>query len=71
MNGVLFYGKHLAEHTNYKKIFAIAVSGNEKRHRITPIFVDKRDHYIELPDIGELYFIYEKYFDQKLPHINF
>jgi hypothetical protein len=34
VNGVLFYGKHLAEHTNYKKIFAIAVSGNEKRHRI-------------------------------------
>jgi type I restriction enzyme M protein len=64
VNGVLFYGKHLAEHTNYKKIFAIAVSGNEKRHRITPIFVDERGHYIELPDVETFISFSEKNIDE-------
>ena len=49
-NGALFYGKHLAKNTSYKKILAIGVSGNEKRHRITPIFVDERQNYKELPE---------------------
>lgn len=51
INGALFYGKHLAQNTSYKKIIAIGVSGNEKRHRITPIFIDERLNYKELPDI--------------------
>lgn len=51
VNGALFYGKHLAQNTSYKKIIAIGVSGNEKRHRITPIFIDERLNYKELPDI--------------------
>ena len=50
VNGALFYGKHLAKNTSYKKILAIGVSGNEKRHRITPIFVDERQNYKELPE---------------------
>lgn len=50
VNGALFYGKHLANNTSYKKILAIGVSGNEKRHRITPIFVDERQNYKELPE---------------------
>ncbi|STP12410.1 adenine-specific DNA methyltransferase [Helicobacter mustelae] len=41
-NGAIHYGKHLAKHTNYKKIIAIAVSGNEKRHKITPYFIDEK-----------------------------
>lgn len=41
VNGAIHYGKHLAKHTSYKKIIAIAVSGNEKRHKITPYFINE------------------------------
>ncbi|MDY5822285.1 MAG: N-6 DNA methylase [Helicobacter sp.] len=41
VNGAIHYGKHLAKHTNHKKIIAIAVSGNEKRHKITPYFINE------------------------------
>lgn len=51
INGALFYAKHLAKLTSYKKIIAIGVSGNEKKHRITPIFIDERGIYTELSDI--------------------
>ena len=51
VNGALFYGKHLAKNTTYKKIIAIGVSGNEKNHRISPIFVDERGGYKELDDV--------------------
>lgn len=51
VNGALFYGKHIAKETNFKKIIAIGVSGNEKHHEITPIFVDERGNYKELPNL--------------------
>lgn len=51
VNGALFYAKHLATKTTYKKIIAIGVSGNEKNHRISPIFVDERGGYKELDDL--------------------
>lgn len=51
INGALFYGKHLAKNTSYKKVIAIGISGNEKRHRISPIFIDERLEYKELPEI--------------------
>ena len=51
LNGALFYGKHLIKNTTYKKVIAIGVSGNEKRHRITPVFIDERLNYKELPEI--------------------
>ncbi|MCJ0570149.1 hypothetical protein MMJ54_11000 [Enterococcus cecorum] len=51
VNGALFYGKHLSQNTTFKKIIAIGVSGNEKNHRITPLFVDERGGYKELKDI--------------------
>lgn len=51
VNGALFYGKHLAENTSYKKIIAIGVSGNEKNHCMTPIFVSERGEYEVLEDI--------------------
>lgn len=41
VNGALFYAKHLAENTNFKKIIAIGISGNEKRHKISPVFVNE------------------------------
>jgi type I restriction enzyme M protein len=48
VNGALFYGKHLISNTTYKKVIAIGVSGNEKRHQISPIFIDERGGYKEL-----------------------
>lgn len=51
VNGALFYGKHLSQTTSYKKIIAIGISGNEKRHRITPIFINERQEYTTLPEL--------------------
>jgi len=51
VNGALFYGKHIAKETNYKKIIAIGVSGNEKHHDISPVFIDERGNYKELPNL--------------------
>lgn len=51
VNGALFYARHLAANTSYNKVLAIGVSGNEKHHRITPVFVNERDDYQELPDV--------------------
>jgi restriction enzyme len=51
VNGALFYARHLAANTSYNKVLAIGVSGNEKHHRITPVFVNERDDYQELSDM--------------------
>ena len=51
VNGALFYAKHLVKNTSYKKILAFGISGNEKRHKISPIFVDNTEYYRELPDV--------------------
>lgn len=51
VNGALFYARHLAQNTSYHKVLAFGVSGNEKRHRISPIFVNDRDDYQELSDV--------------------
>lgn len=51
VNGALFYGLHLSAHTTYHKILAFGIFGNEKRHRITPIFINERGDYQELPDV--------------------
>lgn len=51
VNGALFYGMHLAANTSYHKVLAFGVSGNEKRHQITPVFVNERGDYRELPDV--------------------
>lgn len=51
VNGALFYGMHLAVNTSYHKILAFGVSGNEKRHRITPVFINERGDYHELSDV--------------------
>lgn len=51
MNGALFYAKHLIANTSYRKIIAIGVSGNEKRHKISPIYVDDTEYYRELPEV--------------------
>lgn len=51
VNGALFYGKHLSEKTSYKKILAFGISGDEKKHKITPVFIDENGYYTELPDV--------------------
>lgn len=51
VNGALFYGKHLAQNTTYKKVIVFGVSGDEKKHKITPIFIDETEFYRELPDV--------------------
>jgi len=51
LNGTLFYGKHLVKNTTYKKIIAFGISGNEKKHKISPIYIDETEYYRELPDV--------------------
>ncbi|MBQ3431666.1 MAG: N-6 DNA methylase [Clostridia bacterium] len=51
VNGAFFYAKHIAQKSSFKKVFAIAVSGSPKHHRISPLYVDDREGYKELPDI--------------------
>lgn len=54
VNGALFYALHLAKHTGYRKIFALGISGSEKRHWITPLFVSERGEYKELAELSTL-----------------
>ncbi len=51
VNGAVFYGKHLANNTSYKKVIAFGISGDEKRHRISPIYIDETEYYRELPEV--------------------
>jgi len=64
VNGALFYGKHIAEKTSYKKIIAFGVSGNEKRHKISPIFIDERGGYKELEDVETFTLFNDKNIDE-------
>lgn len=64
VNGALFYGKHIAEKTSYKKIIVFGVSGNEKRHKISPIFIDERGGYRELEDVETFTLFNEKNIDE-------
>ena len=51
VNGALFYAKHLAKNTTYKKIIAFGVSGDERKHKISPLYVDETEFYRELPEV--------------------
>ena len=64
VNGALHYGIHLAKNTSYKKIIAIGVSGNEKRHKISPLFIDERGGYKELEDVETFTLFNEKNIDE-------
>lgn len=54
VNGALFYGKHIIKNTNYKKVIALGISGDEKIHKISPIFIDERENYEELEELETL-----------------
>lgn len=51
INGALYYGQHLAKNTTYKKIIAFGISGNEKKHKISPIYLDETEFYRKLPEV--------------------
>ena len=54
VNGALFYAMHIAQNSPFHKVFAIGISGDEKTHRITPIYVDDREGYLELDEVESL-----------------
>lgn len=60
VNGAYFYGKHLIEHTHYKKIIAFGVSGNEKNHKITPLFINEREYCKIMPEVESFYIFNEE-----------
>ncbi len=64
VNGALFYGKHISQNTSYKKIITFGISGNEKKHKITPIFIDERGSYKELEDVETFALFNEKNIDE-------
>lgn len=51
VNGAYHYACHLAAKTSWHRVFAIGVSGDQKHHRITPLFVNERGDKTELPDV--------------------
>ena len=51
INGALFYAKHLVQNTTYNKVIAFGVSGDEKKHKISPIYIDETEYYRELPEV--------------------
>lgn len=64
VNGALFYGKHIINNTNYKKAFVFGVSGNEKKHKIKPIFIDETEFYRELPEVESFISFSEQNIDE-------
>lgn len=64
VNGAVFYGKHLAEHTSYKKIIAFGVSGDEKKHKITPIYIDETEYIRPLAEVESFISFNEQNIDE-------
>lgn len=64
VNGALYYAKHLAKNTTYKKVIAIGVSGDKKKHKISPLYVDDTEYYRELPDVESFISFNEKNIDE-------
>lgn len=64
VNGALFYAKHLAKYTTYKKIFAFGVSGDEKKHKISPLYVDETEFHRELGKVESFIFFNEDNIDE-------
>lgn len=64
VNGALHYAKHLAQKTSYTKIIAIGVSGNERRHKISPYFVNDRGRIEPLKDLEDFIVLNEFNIDE-------
>ena len=54
VNGALFYGKHLAKNTSYSEVIALGISGNDKIHKITTIYINDRGYYKILDEVETL-----------------
>lgn len=59
VNGAYFYGKHLINNTHFNKVIAFGISGNEKHHRITPLFINEREYCKIMPEV-ESFFIFNE-----------
>ena len=68
VNGAMFYGKHIAQNTNFKKVFAVGVSGDDKHHEITPLYCDDREAYVQLENIDTFANFSEKNIDEYYSH---
>lgn len=64
LNGALHYARHILERTSYKKCFAFGVSGHEKIHRITPLYVNERGDYTVLSDVESFISFNERNIDE-------
>jgi len=51
LNGAYFYGRYILEHTNFNKVLAFGISGNEKHHIIKPIYLEKNIEQLDLPEV--------------------
>lgn len=51
VNGAVHYARHITEKSSFKQVFAVGVSGDEKHHRITPLYIDDREGYKQLDDL--------------------
>lgn len=51
VNGAYHYATHIAKGSPFTEVFAIGVSGDSKRHTISPVFVNDREGYKRLEDI--------------------
>lgn len=50
VNGAVWYAQKVVEHSNFKNVFALAISGNEKRHHISIYYVDSKRTYRHISD---------------------
>lgn len=51
VNGAYHYATHIAKGSPFTEVFAVGVSGDPKRHTISPVFVNDREGYKRLEDI--------------------
>lgn len=64
LNGAYFYAKHILENTNYKKVIAFGISGEEKKHIIKPIYLDGREYFMDLPEVESFISFNEENIDE-------
>lgn len=51
VNGAMHYAEHIIKNTSYKKAIGFGVSGDAKRHKITPFFINERLDVYSLDDV--------------------
>lgn len=51
VNGAVWYAMKVAEQTTYEKVFAIGASGDEKHHKIQPVFISSNGKAILLDEV--------------------